>query len=81
MDFEASEEQRIVTQTIRRFMQEEIVPLERELDPDAYFLPDELKAPLVQQVQTMGFYNLDVPVAYGGPEIDLVTRTLIAEFA
>jgi acyl-CoA dehydrogenase len=79
MDFEPSEEQRIVIQTIRRFMQEEVVPLERELDPDAYFLPPELKDPLVDQVRAMGFYNLDVPVEYGGPPIDLVTRTLIAE--
>ena len=37
MDFEPSEEQRIVIQTIRRFMQEQIVPLEADLDPDAFF--------------------------------------------
>jgi acyl-CoA dehydrogenase len=79
MDLELSEEQQIIVQTIRRFIQEEIVPLEAELDPDAYFLPPELKLPLVEQVKAMGFYNLDVPVAYGGPDIDLVTRTLIAE--
>src|SRR6266567_2659449 len=79
MDFEPSDEQRIVIQTIRRFVQEQIVPLERDLDPDAFFLPPEIKDPLVEQVKQMGFYNLDVPVEYGGPEIDLVTRTLIAE--
>src|SRR6266567_5953742 len=79
MDFEPSEEQRIVIQTIRRFMHDQIVPLERDLDPDAFFLPPDLKDPLVEQVRQMGFYNLDVPVEYGGPAIDLVTRTLIAE--
>jgi len=79
MDLEPSEEQRLVVRTIRRFMQERIVPLEQDLDPDAYFLPPELKEPLVAEVKAMGFYNLDVPVQYGGPEIDLVTRTMIAE--
>jgi len=79
MDLEPSEEQRIVVRTIRRFMQERIVPLEQDLDPDAYFLPPTVKEPLVAEVKAMGFYNLDVPVAYGGPEIDLVTRTMIAE--
>jgi acyl-CoA dehydrogenase len=69
----------MVVQTIRRFMQERIVPLERDLDPDAFFLPPDLKEPLVAEVRAMGFYNLDVPVEYGGPEIDLVTRTMIAE--
>ena len=79
MDLELSDEQKLIVQTIRRFIQEQIVPLERDLDPDAYFLPAALKDPLVEQVKAMGFYHLDVPVAYGGPDIDLVTRTLIAE--
>ena len=79
MDLALSDEQKIIVQTIRRFMQEQIVPLEQDLDPDAYFLPPDLKRPLVEQVKSMGFYNLDVPAQYGGPQIDLMTRTLIAE--
>jgi acyl-CoA dehydrogenase len=79
VDLEPSDEQRMVVQTIRRFMQERILPLEQELDPDAFFLPLELKEPLVAEVKAMGFYNLDVPVQYGGPDITLVTRTMIAE--
>ncbi|MEO8540055.1 MAG: acyl-CoA dehydrogenase family protein, partial [bacterium] len=33
---------------------------------------------LVAQVKQMGFYGLDIPVEYGGPDVDLVTRTFMA---
>ena len=35
MDFEPTEEQRLIIDTTRRFVREEIVPLEADLDPDA----------------------------------------------
>ena len=35
-------------------------------------------ARLVDKVKEMGLYGLDTPPEYGGPEIDLVTRCLIA---
>lgn len=79
MDLELTDEQKMIVQTIRRFIQEEIVPLERELDPDAYELPPEHYQRLVSQVKQMGFWGLDVPKDYGGPGLDLVTRSLIAE--
>ena len=33
---------------------------------------------LVGTVRDMGFYGLDIPPEYGGPDIDIVTRTLMA---
>ena len=35
MDLELSEEQRLIVDTVRRFVRNEIVPLEADLDPDA----------------------------------------------
>ena len=35
MDFDPTDEQRLVIDTVRRFVREEIVPLEADLDPDA----------------------------------------------
>jgi len=78
MDFEPTEDQKIIVDQIRRFVREEIVPLEDKLDPDASELPSEDFVRLRTKVQEMGFWGLDVPVEYGGPGIDLVTRTLIA---
>ena len=78
MDLEQTDEQKAIVETVRRFVQEEIAPLEADLDPDASELPPEHRERLVKKVQSMGFYGLDIPQEYGGPGIDLVTRTFMA---
>ncbi len=78
MDLEPTDEQRMIVETVRRFVRDEIVPLEADLDPDASALVPEDHERLVEKVRSMGFYGLDIPVAYGGPDIDIVTRTLMA---
>jgi acyl-CoA dehydrogenase len=79
MDLQLTDEQKIIVQTVRRFVQEEIVPLEAELDPDATELPREDHDRLTAMVKEMGFYGVDIPAEYGGPGLPLVTRTLMAE--
>jgi len=79
MDLQLSEEQRLIIANVRRFIREEIRPLEDELDPDAYSLPPEERERLVGMVKEMGLYQMDVPEEYGGPGVDTVTRTLVAE--
>ena len=78
MDLDLSEEQRMLVESVRRFVQEEIVPLEGDLDPDADVLPQHEHERLVAKVRKMGLYGLDVPAEYGGPGLDTVTRTLLA---
>ena len=78
MDLALNEEQQLIVDMVRRFVHEEILPLEATLDPDADELPREDYERLVAMVQEMGFYGLDTPPEYGGPDIDLVTRCLIA---
>ena len=78
MDFALTEEQKIIVEMIRRFVREEIVPLEDKLDPDADELEPEVLAMLVEKTKAMGLYGLDTPPEYGGPEINMVTRVLIA---
>jgi alkylation response protein AidB-like acyl-CoA dehydrogenase len=78
VDLEPSEEQRIIVDTVRRFVRSEIVPLEADLDPDASELQPADRDRLVAQVKSMGFYGLDIPLEYGGPDIEIVTRTLMA---
>ncbi len=63
---------------VRRFVAQEIVPLEAKLDPDADELESADKLRLTDIVKGMGLYGLDIPPEYGGPELDMVTRTLIA---
>lgn len=78
MDLELSDEQKLIVAQVRRFVREEIAPLEAKLDPDASELPAEDFARLSAKVKAMGFWGLDIPAEYGGPGIDLVTRTLMA---
>jgi len=78
LDLELSPEQVMIVEGVRRFVQEEIVPLETDLDPDADELPIEELKRLETMVKGMGFYGLDIPEEFGGPGIDLVTRTLMA---
>jgi alkylation response protein AidB-like acyl-CoA dehydrogenase len=78
VDLELSDEQKLIVETTRKFTRKEIWPLEADLDPDADELEPEDHARLVAMVKEMGFYGLDIPPAYGGPDIDITTRSLMA---
>ena len=78
MNLEPTEEQKAIVAQVRRFVREEIVPLEDNLDPDASELSPEDHARLVAKVKAMGLYGIDIPAEYGGPGIDMTTRVLMA---
>jgi alkylation response protein AidB-like acyl-CoA dehydrogenase len=78
MDFEMSPEQALIIDQVRRFVREEVDPLEARLDPDASRLEPEDQARLVGIVRRMGLYGLGIPPEFGGPDVDIVTQTLIA---
>ena len=78
MHLQPTEEQQQIVDMVRRFVREEIAPLEADLDPDASELKPDDHERLVARVREMGFYGLDIPEEYGGPGIDLITRTLMA---
>ena len=78
MDFSLNEEQQMIVDTTRRFVQSEIVPLEDELDPDAGSLAPDDQDRLTTMTRSMGFYGLDIPEEYGGPGLNTTTRALMA---
>ena len=78
MDFALTEEQTMIVDMVRRFVRQEILPLEDDLDPDADEVAPEVLAGLVAKTKEMGLYGLDTPPEYGGPDINMVTRVLIA---
>jgi alkylation response protein AidB-like acyl-CoA dehydrogenase len=78
MHFEPSSEQQMLIDQVRRFVREEIIPLEARLDPDASELPAEDFKRLTDKTKAMGLFGIDIPPEYGGPDIDIVTRTLLA---
>ena len=77
MNLELTEEQDMIIGMVRKFVREEILPLELDLDPDADELERDDRERLIEKTKAMGLYGF-IPPEYGGPEIDLVTRTLMA---
>lgn len=78
MKLEMTQEQELITGMVRKFVREEIVPLELNLDPDADELDPADRDRLIEKTKAMGLYGLGIPAEYGGPDIDLMTSTLIA---
>ena len=78
MDLSLTEEQQLIVNMIRRFVREDVIPLEDNLDPDEDTLPPELFDGLVKKTKEMGLFGLGIPPEYGGPDVDIMTRTLIA---
>jgi alkylation response protein AidB-like acyl-CoA dehydrogenase len=79
VDLHVSEEQKLLVETVRRFVREQIVPLEAELDPDAIELPEEDHDRLVEMTRQMGLRNYSAPVEVGGGGLDVTTQTLLGE--
>ena len=61
MDFEPSAEQQMLIDQVRRFVREEIIPLEAKLDPDASELDPADHARLVEKTKGMGLFGIDIP--------------------
>lgn len=78
MDLNLTEEQEMIVGLVRRFVREQVLPLELDLDPDAEELNPEDHERLVGLTREMGLFGLGIPPEYGGPDVDLVTRTLLA---
>lgn len=78
IDFTPTDEQRSLVGTVRRFVQNEIVPLELDLDPDAGQLPADVHTHLAKRVEQMGLQAWDAPAEVGGPGLDTVTKVLLA---
>jgi len=74
IDFELTDEQRLIRQTARDFADGEIVPRARENDRNEHFDTE-----LVQQIADMGFLGAIVPEEYGGRGVDYRTYALIVE--
>lgn len=79
MDFIVPEELRILKETVRRFVDKELIPLERQFRPEGEDMPEHLLKPLQEKVKALGLWLLDVPEKYGGAEMSLLARCVVAE--
>ena len=77
--FTLPDELRLLKEQIRRFIQEEIIPLERQLDPDAPDIPDEDFARLSAKTKAAGLWALGAKEEYGGGGLDTFSMCVALE--
>jgi acyl-CoA dehydrogenase len=74
MDFELSEEHRMLKELVARFVRDELVPLEpavlaREARGEEVKLTREERAPIDKKSQALGLWGLDAPTEFGGADM------------
>jgi len=74
VDFELSEDQKAFRDLLRRFVDNEIVPVAREWEHAGRY-PTEI----VQGMKDMGLFGITVPEEYGGLDLDPISFALVFE--
>ncbi len=74
MDFDLTEEQRLVRDTARDFAQREIAPKAAEIDKSGRW-----PAEIVAKMGELGFMGVAIPQEYGGAGLDSLTYALVME--
>ncbi|MBI4307666.1 MAG: acyl-CoA dehydrogenase family protein [Chloroflexi bacterium] len=70
---------RLLQSTVRDYIQREIIPLERELDPDAFELPRPEYERLCKATRKNGIWCMDAPRNVGGGGLDCFSYTVAQE--
>lgn len=78
MDFSLNDEQKMMIDTIRRFIAEELHPLEDELE-DQGFLAKEKALAVFEKSKALGLYALNIPVEFGGGGLSALDRIMCEE--
>ena len=78
MDFALSDEQRMLVETVRRFVATELIPLEDEVEAKGELDPAVAKA-IRAKSQELGLFALNIPAEYGGGGLSAVDMCLVEE--
>jgi glutaryl-CoA dehydrogenase (non-decarboxylating) len=74
VDFELSDEQRLIQETVRAFVDERVLPVAVQNDIDHH-----LDLELIEGMAELGILGLVVPEEYGGAGLDFVAEALACE--
>jgi acyl-CoA dehydrogenase len=75
------EELVMLRDTVRRFMDAQVHPLEEKLDHDTVGLPREQLVELQAKARALGLWALQTPAAYGGAGLSVLGQVVVAEEA
>ncbi|MBV9337532.1 MAG: acyl-CoA dehydrogenase family protein, partial [Solirubrobacterales bacterium] len=71
---EKTDEQKAITEMVRQFADEQIIPNAEHYDHE-----DEFPQPIVAQMKELGLFGVTIPEEYGGMGLDLTTYAMIVE--
>jgi len=74
MEFELSDEQRMIRDAARDFAQKEIAPVAAKFDESGKFPFETIK-----KMGELGFMGIEVPEEYGGAEMDTLAYVLVMQ--
>jgi short/branched chain acyl-CoA dehydrogenase len=74
MDFNLTDEQELLRQTVRKFAEKEILPKREELDEK-----EEFSYEITQKMFDLGFFGILIPEEYGGMGMDYLSYILVVE--
>ena len=72
--YEKTDEQKAITEMVRQFVDEQIIPQAEHYDHE-----DEFPEPIVEQMKELGLFGTTIPEEYGGMGLDLTTYAMIVE--
>jgi len=76
MDFALSEEQQMIVDTVRGFVESELYPLEEQIEKSGH-VPPEMGWEIAAKVKQLGFFACNMPEEVGGGGLDHQTFTLV----
>ena len=78
MDFTLTEEQRLLVETIREFVQRELKPLEEGVETSGY-LADEVASEIQEKSKGLGLYAVNIPREFGGGGLSVLEWMMAEE--
>jgi alkylation response protein AidB-like acyl-CoA dehydrogenase len=69
-----TDEQRAITEMVRQFVDEQVLPITEEHDHE-----DKFPEAVVEQMKELGLFGVTIPEEYGGMGLDLTTYAMIVE--
>jgi len=74
MDFEIPENVRMMVETVRRFVKQDLEPIARQVEEE-----DRIPEPVVEKMRELGLFGLAIPEEYDGLEIGCLGECLVYE--
>jgi acyl-CoA dehydrogenase len=78
VDFSLSDEQRLLIDTVRKFIAEQLAPLEDEVERIGTLTPAQARS-IFEKSKALGLYGMNIPTSLGGGGLSAVDTMLVEE--